>query len=309
LSGNIENEISSYFKTDESCLCDVLILKSIFDLKDYPNNPSKCRWIGVSSNDDSLIVDLDFFSSRLAYYYWQPCFYFQLSDLYPTSNIDMKISEILIKFESEYKKNLGITLPKITFMCSKSTKDYREKIKNEIQKQNIILKLSNKLKFIKISHNDTLVIKKEIFSKINEHSIELLDKIFRKFFPQLSSLLPNITIEKQKRPDKLPISTFKKIQSIQTSCFYCKGINFNVQEHVIPIQLFGKTVPSNIVASCDACNNSKWLSSLPREIFDEVLQRNESNRGILEPVYDSITYEKIYELFRKGNRPVWKDKL
>ncbi len=300
----IENEISEFLEINEHSLCDIFVLKSIFDVSNYSTKNSKGRWKGVTQIEDKFEIDLDFVASSIGYYYWRPSFYFGLTTLSSIPNIDLTIYKILKDFEENYKKNRGALSPKRTFLCSKSTINYREKIKNEIKKQKIIKNLDKKFTCFEILNDDKITIKKEIINQNKKSLNEKLDKIFSNHFSKSNPLLSEITIEKPPRYSRLPKSIFEKIKKTQKGCFYCGNISFNVQEHVIPEQIMRKTIPSNIVASCKKCNRKKWDYLLHSNVFTQVLTRNEKYRDIFELEYDRTNFEKTYKGFRKIGIPV-----
>jgi 5-methylcytosine-specific restriction endonuclease McrA len=309
LEKNIENEISEFFKINEHSLCDIFVLKSIFDVSNYSTKNSKGRWNGVAQIEDGFEIDLDFVASSVGYYYWRPSFYFGLTILPHIKNIDLTIYDILKGFKEKYKKNRGALPPKRTFLCSKSTKDYREKIKNEIQKQNIIINLDKKLTCFEILNDGKITIKKDTVNQNKKPLNEKLDKIFSNYFSKSNSLLSEITIEKPPRSSPLPKSVFDKIKKTQNHCFYCNDTRFNVQEHVLPEQIMRKTIPYNIVASCEKCNRRKWDYLLPYNIFEQVLIRNKKfqDDDIFKVEYDPKDFKETYEGFRELGIPVIDD--
>ncbi len=305
LDNDIENEISEFFKINKHSLCDIFILKSIFDVTDYSTKDSTGRWNGVTKLEDRFVFDLDFIASSLAHYYWRPSFYFGLTVLPHISNIDLAIYKILKDFKENYKKNRGVLSPKRIFLCAKSTKNYREKIKNKIQKESIMTHLDKKFTFFRVLDDGEISIKKNIICKINKkHLNKKLDEEFSNYFSKHNILLSEITIEKQFRSSQLPKSIFNSIKGTQTNCFYCNDTSFNVQEHVIPEQLVGETIISNIVASCKKCNQRKWDYLPTAEIFEHVLLRNEEHPDMLECCYDRETFKGVYDGFRKIGIPV-----
>lgn len=306
MSVNIENEISKFFKTDKHYLYEFFILKSLLDVVDYTTEPSKGRWNGVTKSKDEFIIDLDFIASSLGFFYWRPTFYFQL--IKKSSNpIDYIICKILNDFVQNYKKNRGIIKPKNTFLCSKTTKDYREKIKNIIKK-NQTLKSLDSFSFFNISNDYIMHIPINSFNQIKQNKQCLNDKldiVYGNYVKTINPILSKITIEQPKHPKGLLTKTFEKIKETQNHCFYCDDKNFNIQEHVIPAQIMGETIESNIVGSCEKCNRQKLDFLLPRKEFDKVLQRNDEHCDIMEDDYDSSTFDEKYKALVKLGYPIW----
>ena len=304
---HIENEISEFFKTNEYSLCDIFILKSIFDVSAYSIKNSKGLWNGVVLLEDKFTVNLDFIASSIGHYYWRPSFLYHLITS-SSSSIDCEIYKILKAYEEKDKQNRGMLPPKRTFLCHKSTKDYRSKIKNEIQKHYIIKKLDKHFSFFEIIDDNTIVVEKNILNEItqNKQSItKILDDVYGNYILKFNPLLPKITIKKLHRSYNLSDSIFNKIKAIQTHCFYCNDANFDIQEHVIPEQLVAKTLQSNIVASCKKCNAIKWDYLLSNKEFERVLQRNELHEDVLEDNYNSIEFKKIYDTWLAAGIPIW----
>ncbi len=73
---------------------------------------------------------------------------------------------------------------------------------------------------------------------------------------------------------------------------------------VIPEQLVGETIVSNIVASFKKCNQRKWDYLPTSEMFEQVLLRNEEHRDVLECCYDRETFKEVYNGFRKIDIPI-----
>jgi len=146
-------------------------------------------------------------------------------------------------------------------------------------------------------------------SAINYSLTKYLEKI-NKYFPQVAKAVlidvPREDLPKKEREEYKKYYRNSKV----FACFYCKKI-FDIKEHardhVIPFDYVLSENLYNSMPSCTTCN-SKKSNLLPSiEIFDKVIERNETLKNLGD--YSEKEFKKLYKNCKEnyhGNRPFFK---
>ena len=256
-----------------------IFLRSLLDLGNY--NPDGGKIIGQSFihiEKNKINLDLDFIAIRFLKYYWDMHYSFKIRQSQDPN--DANILKIIKRENIKYSKP-----PTLEELDKKNMSDLRtEVIKKSIipeiipHLKNDMPGLYNKIKrkpIIELDHNIILFLKRHNVSLKNGINYKLATYLERinKTIPQIANKI-DIVVPRQH------LVTFEKkfLKKEQNDkCFYCGRFIGTIPhfDHVIPFNYIYATDLYNSVMACRTCNGIKSDKLPIRQLFDQVLIRNE----------------------------------
>lgn len=262
-------------------------------------------------------MDLNFVAARFSKYYWDMEYGFKLRQ-----SQDPQDANILRLIKAERRD--GQKPPTLARLAGDEMADFRKNvIKQSIRREVLVHLLTDMRGLYRKVDANTLEFDLDIVDFLGSHETVLrrgLNNMIAKYLEKMNRVTPKIANKVDSEPScryPLKAEIKLKLRNHQDSrCFYCtrRLAKYDV-DHVIPHNYVFSTDAYNCVLSCKLCNCEKSDRLPVKDIFRQVLDRNDELENYMRSMnvmYDSRSYSQLFEnciLEYNGNNDFFMPRL